>query len=327
MLTEGEHLIHRKRSPFPSRGRLLARVASLINAFPPAGKAIGGKTAVHMQSKKAERIMYLDTKCIVTGTMNVRENDKFVTMITDKYGKLKVNVKGVTGKNKGLLAGVQLFACSKCTIFENRGNYSLDACESIDQFFGISSDIEKLALASYFADLANQCAIYGEECGEIFCLLEAALRNVSAGGSKGEACEQDMRLVKAAFELKLAAVTGYCPELEMCSVCAGTPEMPFFDPFSGLLLCSECRQRTVSKSAMQISKGALDAFRYIISAPYDRIFRFSLGEESIKILSELAEKYVTSKIEGNFDKTLTFCKKCIGMPAAAINTANGGIYA
>lgn len=255
--------------------------------------------------------MYLDTKCIVTGTMNVRENDKFVTMITEKYGKLKVNVKGVTGKNKGLLAGVQLFACSKCTIFENRGNYSLDACESIDQFFGISSDIEKLGLASYFADLANQCAIYGEGCEEIFSLLEAALSNISAGGGN-EACEQDRRLVKAAFELKLAAISGYCPELYMCSVCAGTPEMAFFDPISGVLLCSKCRQRMGAKSAVQISKGALEAFRYVIESPYERIFRFTLGEESIRILSELAERYVVSKIDGNFDKTLMFCKKCMG---------------
>ena len=56
-------------------------------------------------------------------------------------------------KNR-LAPSTGLLCYSSMVLFWNRDRYSLDYADSIEQFFELRQSVEKLALASYFAEVS-----------------------------------------------------------------------------------------------------------------------------------------------------------------------------
>ena len=80
----------------------------------------------------------------------------------------------------------------------------------------IRDSLETLALASYFAEVAEASAQEGETCPELLSLLLNCLYAL-------DTLKKPRALVKAVFELRLLCLTGYEPLLDACAVC-GAPE-------------------------------------------------------------------------------------------------------
>ena len=91
---------------------------------------------------------------------------------------------------------------------------------------------------------------------------------------------------------------------------------------NGAVLCSDCmKKRGLGESLPEfdeystrnilipISASALEAMRYVMGAPIQRIFAFTVtDEESAAMLSRAAETYLLNHLERNFE-TLDFYKK------------------
>lgn len=245
--------------------------------------------------------MHIDVNGLVLCASDRRENDKYLTVLTDKLGKIRVTAKGANKKGGGICASCQLFSYSKMTLFENRGYYQLDCAQPIFQFYGISNNIESLALCSYFCQAADTFTDEGIDSCEILRLCLCAFYATTGG-------KFDIRSTKAAFELRLMSLCGYKPQLTRCNICEKAAKDAFFDIKHGAVYCADCRAKAERRGiCMPITDGALDAMRYCVDADIAKIFSFRIGEQSMQSLCSVCEAYLINKSECGF-KTLDFYK-------------------
>ena len=160
--------------------------------------------------------MRLTTQGIVLRETNYKEADKILTVLTRDWGKRTVKARGCRRKNSKLTAASQLLVYSELTLSERGEFTTLTEADPLEQFWSVRQDLETLALASYFAEVAEASAQEGETCPELLSLLLNCLYAL-------DTLKKPRALVKAVFELRLLCLTGYEPLLDACAVC-GAPE-------------------------------------------------------------------------------------------------------
>ena len=238
-------------------------------------------------------------KGIVLRGTDTRESDRILTVLT-AAGKLRVIAKRARSRQSRVSAAVQLLAYSELTVTEGGEFYFLMEASTIELFEGVRRDIELLSLASYFAELAEAVSLEDMECEDLLRLLLNALY---ALGTLRKPQEQ----VKAAFELKLMALTGFEPLAECCAVCGRPePEEPVLDIRGGLVRCRRCGTDP-NGFAMPLTPAALAALRYILYGDEKRLYSFRLGQEDLQCLRDASEAYLHAMLERGF-RTLDFYK-------------------
>lgn len=251
--------------------------------------------------------MYIIDDGIVIRDMNMKESDKYLTILTRAHGKLRVKAPGAKGTKSRMLPSAQLFAYSNFTLFENRGYYTINQAELLDSFFGLSREVTALSLASYFAELLNAVGDADSPSGDLLRLTLNALYALANAKSSE-------RVVKPAFEMRMMALAGFEPDLDACAVCGEEPKKPMLSLSNGVLHCAECRPFVGGSVSMPLPRGALDAMRYILDADLKKIFSFALRDEELRALSETAEIYTLTQLERPF-QTLDFYKTMTGEPS------------
>lgn len=242
--------------------------------------------------------MFLKAKGIVLRETEYKDFDKILTVLTAENGLVTAKARGVKRKTSPIRGGCQLLAYSEFTVFESKGMKTVDEAEPVELFPALRDDLELLSLASYFAQLAELLAQEDVPNPELLPLLLHALHALCVG--------KDQTLVKAAVEFRLAALAGFAPDLDGCAVCGN--EFP--DRFSvsgGALQCHTCRVQPDPGFLLPISRGTLEALRFLQDAPCAKLFSFTLGQSSLAELSGLAETYLLTRLERGF-YTLDFYK-------------------
>ena len=85
------------------------------------------------------------------------------------------------------------------------------------------------------------------------------------------------------------------------------PEEPVLDLRGGSLFCRACAQGN-AMLPVALPPASLEALRFILEAPANKAFSFSLGEEAERRLSGAAERYVQEQLERRFS-TLDYYKR------------------
>ena len=234
---------------------------------------------------------------IVLRDTDTRESDKILTVLSPA-GKLAVIAKGARGQKGRLSAAAQLLAYSELTLTGGRTWLYLTEAATIALFPGVRQDIELLSLASWFAELTEAVTDENMECGDILRLLLNALYAL------GELKKPPL-LVKAAFELKLMALSGFEPLAGHCAVCGRTnPEKPVLDVVNGVVRCQRCVMPGRGRS-VRLTGGAFSAVRYILYGSEKRLYSFRISEDDEKSLANAAELYVRAVLDRKF-RTLDF---------------------
>lgn len=241
--------------------------------------------------------MFLKTDGMVLRQVNYRDNDQILTVLTKDHGLMTLKARGVRSRSSRLKGACQLLAYSEFTIFENRGFHTIDEANAIEMFPELRTDIELLSLASYFAQVTE---VLSQEDMPNPELLSLTLNAQYALCKK--LCPPE--LVKAAFELRAACLSGYTPEVSGCAVC-GNPEADRFDVRGGILCCAACSAGEGLR--LPVSAGSLAAMRYLVSCDAKRLFSFRLEGKAAKELCDLAETYLQTQLERGF-YTLDFYK-------------------
>ena len=246
--------------------------------------------------------MYLTTQGLVLRVTSYNDSDALLTVLTREQGKLTVKARGLRRKNSPLTASCQLLAYSEFTLFEYRGFYTINEARTVELFQQLHRDLQKLSLGTYFAQVAEVLSQEDQSNPELLSLVLNALYSLA----KLRIPEEQ---IKAAFELRSICLAGYTPDLHGCSQCgASTPDR--FDISAGQLECSGCRNYASDGIRMPLNPGALEAMRYICSCDAKQLFLFQLGEDSLRLLSQVAEAYLTTQLERGFS-ALDFYKSLL----------------
>lgn len=247
----------------------------------------------------------------------LKESDKFLTVLTAKYGKISVYANHVRSIKRGSLAYSMPLQYCRFIINKRNDGYNLVSGDVIHSFLDLSNDLCSFALAQYVLDIAKELTVENGEEGEMLQLTLNTLFMIQSG--KG-----DQRHIKATFEFRAMAQSGYMPELHGCDYCAKEGGEMFLDIMNGRIICSECQKiRNLGEAdpsdtgtaviVVRLSPSMLRGLRYVLSSDAKRIFSYSIAEDELCDYADVCEKYILNHLERGFD-TLEFYKEVSSMP-------------
>ncbi len=165
------------------------------------------------------------------------------------------------------------------------------------------NDEEKMALAQYFCQLADEFCEEDFESEEVLRLFLNALWLLNEG-------KKTPRFIKAVVELRLMSLSGYMPALLSCDRCGEyESDIMYFSADTGKIYCKDCVPQGKRYS---LTASVVQALRFVSLSDFEKIFSFSLSDESLEGFSHVTEDYLLHKTERNF-KTLEFYKTITGI--------------
>lgn len=249
---------------------------------------------------------------IVVHELPMSENDKLLTIITGKKGKKTILAKGIKAINSKRSAGAHLFCHSDFCFVKRDDRLWLDAIEVKDTFSELADDIESVALASYFCEVAKEICVEENDESEMLRLLLNSMYALANLKTKPR------WMIKAAFELQAMCIQGFLPNFDFCATC-GTelktlPKTILFELMQGGFVCDKCCSSEtfeLSKDGHAICADTYEAIKYICTSSQNKMLSFRLPERVQKEFSSICEQYLIVQTEKRF-KTLDYYTKNFG---------------
>ena len=244
--------------------------------------------------------MFITTRGLILREVRYKEADRILTILTESEGKITAKARGALRKSSRTAAPTQQLTWSELTLFGNRGKWTVNEGSVLEGFAGLRSEIERLALGSYFAECLEAFGVEDQPDPQ---LLQLGLNSLYALSEKLGEPEK----IKAAFELRLACLAGFQPELGACVICGKTePEDAVLGLEDGGVCCRACRKAWAG--AVSLRPGALAALRYVTAAPAKKLFSFALEGADMQSFARAAELYLQAHAERSFP-TLAYYKQ------------------
>ena len=223
------------------------------------------------------------------------EADRFIAILTRDKGIIRASARGVRRVNSRSGAATQPLCYARLSLIPARDKYIIEDAQPIEVFFPLRQDVERLALAQYFCELALSLCPADAPAEDHLRLLLGGLHYLAAG-------EKDPLLIKAVVEGRLLCLEGYAPDLGGCAVC-GSEEAPlWFSPTAGTLFCGD---HVTAADAVQISAGVLAALRHLLYGSFERCFAFQLPAADTAALATVTERFLLAQQQKHY-KTLEF---------------------
>lgn len=223
------------------------------------------------------------------------EADRFVAILTRDKGVIRASARGARKLNSRSGSATQPLCYAQFSLIPGRDKYIIEDAKPIEVFFPLRQDVERLALAQYFCELALSVCPTDAPAKEHLRLLLGGLHFLARK-------EKNPLLIKAVVEGRLLGLEGYTPDLYGCVQCARDGAPLWFSPSGGTLFCEE---HVTAGDAMQISAGVLAALRHLLHGPFERCFAFALPKAEVAVLATLTERFVLAQL-GKGYKTLDF---------------------
>ena len=115
-------------------------------------------------------------KGIVLGGTNYKEKDKLIRLYTLEKGKITVTMRGVRGDKAKLKVAKEIFCFGDYIIEEGKTNI-VTAVDVIDNFYGLSKNIEKYYEACSILDIVDKFS--GESNPQLFVEVIKALKSLA----------------------------------------------------------------------------------------------------------------------------------------------------
>ena len=244
--------------------------------------------------------MKFQTDGLIIKEQNIGEQDKLVYALTKSHGVIKAFVRGAKNLKNQKCAPSSLLSYSRLTFYKSRESYIIGDARILRIFSKLRGDVKKTCLAQYFCELALTICPREQPAEKFLSLMLNSLYLISEGKRSEE-------LVKPCFEMRLAAMAGYLPDLVMCRECGVyAAEEMYFSPRTGEIECASCHG-IKADGMIKLSEAALTALRHTVYSDDDKLFSFTLSEEGLKMLNAASESYLQYRFEKEF-KTLNFYK-------------------
>ncbi len=225
------------------------------------------------------------------------EQDRIVTVLTRDRGVIKAFANGARNPKNKNVSSTGLLCYSDFLINKTqKGVYVIREATAKEVFFSLRSDIVRLSLAQYFAELTYELSPREENSGEYLSLLLNSIYLLAQG-------KRNLRQIKAVLEMRMLSIAGYMPGVVACGNCGSfESEIMFFSTVTGELFCENCKPL---EKTVRLPLGVVTAIRHICFSESPKIFSFTLPDESIALLSAVTEKYLRN-ITARRYKTLDF---------------------
>lgn len=231
------------------------------------------------------------TKGIIIAEKVMSDFDKMLTILTPNMGKIECVAKGSRRPKSLLMAGTQFLCFGDYMLYKGGENYSMNSCETIELFYNIRTDLDKLKYAVYITKIINDVTTENQNNYKILQLYLNTLYVISN-------TDKDLEFVTSIFRLRLLSIIGYRPEIEECKTCKEKENLTKFSIRDNGFKCTACGKQ--DKGAIDMSETTKDAIRYIILSDAKKIYSFQVPKESTEELKIISKLYLTEKLEKEY---------------------------
>ncbi len=226
---------------------------------------------------------------LVLRATKTAESDRALLILTPEHGLISAMAKGALRLKSKLFSSTGLFCYSEFVLFEGKSMYVVNEAQINNVFFGLHEDVTSMALAMYLAELTSALSPTNEDAKYLLRLLLNTFYFIS------EKKRPNLQL-KAIYELRAMCKVGYMPNLIACSDCHEYEKDAFcFEVNKARLFCKDCANHR--ELTCNIDIASLTAMRHIAYSDDDKLFKFTLSENSLNQLSNVAEKYTIHCME------------------------------
>ena len=202
---------------------------------------------------------------------NMGDFDKMLTMLTPNLGKIGCSARGARRPKSLLLAGTQ--------------------CETIEMFYNIRTDLDKLTYATYITKIVNDVTTENQNSYNTLKLFLNTLYAISE-------TDKDLDFITTVFKLRLLKIIGFAPNIRECVSCRTSENLTYFSFKDNGFKCEVCSKQDTG--AVEMSEPTKNAIRYIMMADSKKIFSFELSETCMKELELIANIYLNEKLEKEY---------------------------
>jgi len=232
----------------------------------------------------------IKTKGIVIAENNMGDFDKMVTILTPN-GKIGCSAKGSRRPKSQLMAGTQFLCFGEYMLFKGTNTYTLNSCETIEIFYKIRTDLDKLEYASHITKIIQDVTDENQNTYKILQLYLNTLYVISE-------TDMDLSFVLSIFKLRLMCLLGFTPRIQKCSECGKEENLLYFSLKDNGLKCNICSKQDTG--AIEISETTKKAIEYIVMAPAKKLYSFQVSEENKKQLEMISKLYTDIKLEKEY---------------------------
>ena len=228
-------------------------------------------------------------KGIVIAESNMGDFDKMLTILTPN-GKISCSAKGARRPKSQLMAGSQFLCFGEYMMFKGSNTYTLNSCETIEIFYNIRTDLDKLEYAVNITKLIQDVTYENQNTYRILQLFLNTLYVIAN-------TDLDLKFVASIFKLRLMNLLGFKPRLDKCCSC-GKEKVYYFSFKDNGLKCEDCSKQDTG--TIQISESTKTALIYINEAPVKKLFSFNISDDNKKQLEIISKIYTNEKLEKEY---------------------------
>jgi DNA repair protein RecO (recombination protein O) len=200
---------------------------------------------------------------------------------TRERGKIEATVSGVGKPGSKLAPAVEPLTLSKLYFAEGRNMDRLTQCEVLDANYDLRNDLQRLAMASYVAELLHTTTEPGHPEPELFDAFVAALTAIAATSQP--------ELVMWSFVLRYLSAHGIGPVVSQCVSCGAalSGDASFATPLGGCV-CRSCG----AEGGLVLSAATRAALATLQTMPLDRLDRVRPTPLVRRQLRELLRRHI-----------------------------------
>jgi len=176
----------------------------------------------------------------------IGEYDKWVSLLTPDYGKLRLRVRGGRKPKSKMGMLTEPLSCIKARVIEGREQWLLAQPQLVRSYVNVRLDLERLTIALALGETLDRWLPDEHPEPEVYAVLVDALESLEGGAlPAGSAAQAVWRWL---------AVLGYAPEVSQCARC-GTAGGEGGVIVGGQLLCARCAPRD---NGIRLTGGAVE---------------------------------------------------------------------
>lgn len=235
---------------------------------------------------------------MVLSATPVGDYDKRMVLLTRERGKITVFARGARRSNSENRAVANTFVFGSFQVFEGRTAYTLGSASVREYFTELAWQQPGVYYGYYFLELADYYGREGNRETDMLNLLYITMKALLNHRISNP-------LIRVIFEWKMLGINGEYPQIFECSACGKKTELAFFSMAQPGCLCRDCAP--AYRDAVRISPTALYTLQYIITSPIDKLYTFTVPQETERELAGLVGRYMERYTDKKF-KSLEILK-------------------
>jgi DNA repair protein RecO (recombination protein O) len=226
---------------------------------------------------------------IVLRRRDFGEADRLVTLLTDRYGKIRALAKG-TRRTKSRLGGhLEPYARTNLLIARGRNLDIITQAQVVESMNHLRGVERSISYAAHWAEIADQLMVEAQENRPGYLALVRALTSLDHGRSP--------EVTSRICEWEFLAAAGFRPELFNCTLCGAgiAPGANGLQVDAGGVVCPQCHAR--DPQSIPVSNDALRVLRAISRGDGERVHALSMTAELLGEVETILIAYLRSVVE------------------------------